>query len=1175
MSSRNPQANTLFLRALELGSGSERSTFLKESCGQDHELREQVEALLRAYESAERSIDTQITRDETVNALAPTEAGPDRGDGDHSGGEDVSDGADDRGAGRGGGTVPDPLLREIGPYKLLQPIGEGGMGKVYMAEQLRPVRRLVALKLIKPGMDSREVLARFSAERQALALMDHPNIAKVLDAGSTEWGSPYFVMELVKGKPITAYCDDEQLTIRQRLELFLPVCQAVQHAHQKGVIHRDLKPSNVMIASYDGRAVPKVIDFGVAKATDSRLTDETLFTGFGAIIGTLEYMSPEQAHLNQIDIDTRSDIYALGVLLYAVLTGSTPLDRKRVKDTPLEEVLRVIREEEPPRPSIRLTTTEALGEVAADRGVEANKLSGILRGDLDCIVMKCLAKERERRYQTANELAGDLERYLKDEPILAAPPSRWYRVTAFTRRHRHVLGWVGLLAAALILGTFVSIGQALRANQASRLARQEQAHALRQAAQSQKLNAFLKYVLTMVDPDHEAWGEPGLTAGLSVKDLLDHAASEIPQRTDWEPEVEAEVRQTIGESYLGLGVYGPAERELTRSVQLWEELEGPSGPRTRNARKILAELLAYAGRYEESIGILETIREQLAAAGLGSTPEALKAEQLRAVVLVSLGQGKAAEPVARNAVAEWVKRDGPGARTTADAEEDLAQVYVGLHRFAEAEALIQRVIESYSHDPQRGPEHPATLRARYRLARIKRDNGAYPEAEQLFHDVLGAQRRKLPADHPDTLRTMSSLALLFVDEEKPALAEPLLREVVAKRTRILGPTHTDTLTTMNNLGMLYRSLGKYREAGEQFEQVLHARQATQPPDHPFTLVAMSNLGQSYWDQARYAEAVRMLEAELAAGIRAQGEQNADTLTSKNVLGRLYLELGRLEEAERLLHAADQGVRAAYPPDHAYVLATATSIALLEKHLGHLDQAAARLREILEIQRKKLDERHDSILSLRESLALIEQERGNHANAAQEFAEIARIRGQVRGPKHPRTLMTRHRQAVALREQGREAEALEILKDVAAARREVLGPAHAHLAETLLELARLEIAQADWNPARTNLTEAKTILDSSLPEGWRRFEVRHWLGVVQSHGGDHPEEGLRLMREGYDEMESRVSQIGYGLRGSLMARAARDLEDYWLRHDRKEEAAHWSAERKRWEAMSLAARTRRE
>jgi tetratricopeptide (TPR) repeat protein len=374
----------------------------------------------------------------------------------------------------------------IGPYKLLQQIGEGGMGAVWLAEQSQPVSRKVALKIIKPGTDRRQVLARFEAERQALALMEHPNIAKVLDGGTTPDGRPYFVMELVKGEPITKYCDEHRLTPRQRLELFVPVCQAIQHAHQKGIIHRDIKPSNVLIAPYDGTPVVKVIDFGVAKATGQRLTERTLFTEFGAVVGTLEYMSPEQAELNNNDIDTRSDIYSLGVLLYELLTGTTPLNRKSLKQAALVEMLRKIREEEPPKPSTRLSSTEELPNIAANRGLEPKKLSGLVRGELDWIVMKALEKDRNRRYETASGFAMDVQRYLADEPVLACPPSAGYRLRKFIRRNKGGLAVAGIiLFFMLLLGG--GIGYMVRDRAARQLVvEQEVSRALDEASKWQE-----------------------------------------------------------------------------------------------------------------------------------------------------------------------------------------------------------------------------------------------------------------------------------------------------------------------------------------------------------------------------------------------------------------------------------------------------------------------------------------------------------------------------------------------------------------------------------------------------------------------------------------------------------------------------------------------------------------
>lgn len=433
MSEQARDEKAIFLAALDKSTPSERFALVERACAGDPALLERVKELLSSHEESKGPLDSPPPGVGASPTLSPVTERP--------------------------GTV-------IGPYRLLQQIGEGGMGVVYMAEQTEPVERRVALKIIKPGMDSSQVISRFEQERQALAIMDHPNIAKVLDAGTTDSGRPYFVMELVKGVPITQYCDEHHLTPRQRLALFVQVCHAAQHAHQKGIIHRDIKPTNVLVAEYDDRPVPKIIDFGVAKAIQQRLTEKSVFTVLGQVVGTIDYMSPEQAKLNQLDIDTRSDIYSLGVLLYELLTGETPLDRQRLRSAAFDEMLRIIREEEPPKPSLRLSSSDSLPSIAANRQIEPKKLSTLVRGELDWIVMKALEKERSRRYETANGFAADIERYLGDEPVLACPPSVAYRLRKFVRRNKRPVAAVGLVLLALVAGIIGTTWGMIRAENA-------------------------------------------------------------------------------------------------------------------------------------------------------------------------------------------------------------------------------------------------------------------------------------------------------------------------------------------------------------------------------------------------------------------------------------------------------------------------------------------------------------------------------------------------------------------------------------------------------------------------------------------------------------------------------------------------------------------------------------
>jgi non-specific serine/threonine protein kinase/serine/threonine-protein kinase len=767
MDNQDTPTELLFGEALEV-SREQRTAFLDKACSGAPELRRAVEALL-----AENDRLTGFMSDSPhlqPQGEAWTQAADERQD---STTVDVTPHAPEDGS---EGAV-------LGHYRLLEKIGEGGMGEVWLAEQKEPVRRRVALKLIRAGMNTREVMARFESERQALALMEHPAIARVLDAGSTKQGMPYFVMEYIAGVRITAYCDNHRLSTRQRLELFVHVCEGVQHAHQKAIIHRDLKPSNILVTEVDGRPVPKIIDFGVAKALGQKLTADTLYTHVGALIGTPEYMSPEQASFSGEDIDTRSDIYSLGIILYELLAGSTPLQLRKAS---LEQFLKKLREEDVPKPSTRIRTQDPATstETARKRGTAPAMLVRQIRGELDAIALKALEKDRSRRYATASDFAADIGRYLTNQPVVAVAPSLAYRAKKFARRYRVGLITASAFVLVLIVATAVSIVQSIRAR--------------REAAVAQAVNDFLQNdLLGQASASSQVEGGVKPDPKITVRTVLDRAAQKIDGKFDRQPEVEVALRNTMATAYIDLGLYPEARKQLERGLELGRRTLGTENPATLAAVHDLGLVAEEEGKYVE------------------------------------------AEALDRQALDAQRRVLGPKNLQTLRSMLDLATTYMNEGKFGDAEKLYLETLAIQTE--VLGPNNSDRVLTMNNLADVYMDEAKYPQAETLLSEALAIDQRVLGPDHPETLATMNNLANAELYQGKTAQSEKLHTQALEISKRVLGPDHPHTLNAMVALANDYMEEGKYAAADALDSQALADAKRVAGPEDALTATIKYNM----------------------------------------------------------------------------------------------------------------------------------------------------------------------------------------------------------------------------------------------------------------------------------------------------------------------------------------------
>lgn len=912
----------IFCTACHIEARDARSAYLKQACAEDQELLARLERLLRAYDNE------AFLQLPAVPEISCTPA--------------VLEGA---------GT-------QIGPYKLIEKIGEGGFGVVFVADQQQPVRRRVALKIVKPGMDTRDVVARFEAERQALAMMDHPNIAHVFDGGTTDSGRPYFVMELVKGVPITQYCDEHELTPHDRLLLIEAVCLAVQHAHQKGVIHRDLKPTNVLVAAYDGAPVPKIIDFGVAKALGERLTDRTLVTSFGGIIGTLEYMSPEQAEFNARDVDTRADIYSLGVLLYELLTSTTPLTRERLKQAAMIEALRLIREEEPPKPSTRVSeSSRTRAAVSPQRKLEPERLARELRGDLDWIVMKALEKDRDRRYQTANGLARDIERYLREEPVEACPPSAQYRLRKLLRRHRGPAAAVCTVLAVLVGGMATTSWGFLSARAAQRRAEENQ----RRAEENFDI------------------------AKNAVDDYLNIADAPEVKRSDFNA-----LRKKLLESAVPF-YQRLAERKPGDAAQ--EAARGLAYGRLGDLRRQMGEAAEALADYERMRSIFAKLADDLPTVSeyrhrLASSHGAM------GDLLIHLGRDGEAESAHRAALAihEKLAADFPAApEYRAGLATDLSNLGLVLDKTGQRDEAVAAyraavdTLEKLAADFPTVPEY-READSRHRLGRLLTSLRKRDEAESAYRaavDNLG----KLAADFPTVPKYREDLSFTHHDLgtllrlHKPEEAEAAFRAAQAIQKQLAAdfPTvpkyRSDLAKTRHELGRLLRGISKHDEA----EAVLRAALPTLEkladdfptvPEYREQLaearlnlgILMRDVGKRDESEASYRAALASYE-KLAADFPTVPVYRSDLAITGNCLATLLSDLGKYGEAEAAFRAALpvwETLAADFPTVPSYrdsLAATRRDLGLLLTRLarkGQWKEAAAGLARAIELDPKDHD-----------------------------------------------------------------------------------------------------------------------------------------------------------------------------------------------------------------------------